>query len=320
MFCGKTFELFFSKHRISRLSLNVFYFLHPLFWCHFPTTDAKLCLLAFPFLFFFSLQFSAAFNFIQNFPFQLQKQREKKRKKFGSFLQFTRHSLHSSQYFCVWKMYTSDSIYYELNDMTVFLSFHSQAIDWGLETCKTIKVDILMPPQIRLEPPSVTLFKGESMRIRCMAAQSNDRNERLGYSWTKNNALFHSDPQFEMWEELYPEGSILTIQNLHKSATYACSISNSLAPVSASIHVNIVDFELVSICHENTSYGIKWPASSSGPPVLADCPFEYDGMALRYCEQQDYNISKWLMPDFSDCINQKLLRISTEVSLIPFVF
>jgi hypothetical protein len=164
----------------------------------------------------------------------------------------------------------------------------------------------------------VTLFRGESMRIRCMAEQSNDRKERLGYSWTKNNALFHSDPQFEMWEELYPEGSILTIQNLHKSATYACSISNSLAPVSASIHVNIVDVELVSICHENTSYGIKWPASSSGPPVLVDCPgLEYSGMALRYCEQRDYNKSEWLMPDFSDCINQKLLRISTEVSLIP---
>lgn len=152
------------------------------------------------------------------------------------------------------------------------------------------------------------------MRIRCIASQSNAITERLGYSWTKNNALFHSDPQFEMWEELYPEGSILTIQNIHKSATYSCSISNSLASVFSSIHVNIVDLELMSICRENISYGIKWPASSSGPPVLSDCPFGYNGLASRFCEQRDYNKSEWLQPDFSDCINQKLLRISTEVS------
>lgn len=195
--------------------------------------------------------------------------------------------------------------------------FPSQAIDWGRETCKTIKVDILVPPQIRLEPASVTLFRGESMRIRCIASQSNSMKERLGYSWTKNNALFHSDSQFEMWEELYPEGSILTIQNLHKAATYSCAISNSLAAVSKSILVNVVDLELMSICRENISYGIKWPASSSGPPVMADCPIDYSGKAYRYCEQQDYNKSEWLMPDFSDCINQKLLSISTEVSCNP---
>lgn len=175
-----------------------------------------------------------------------------------------------------------------------------------------------MPPQIRLEPPSVTLFRGESVRIRCIASQINSIKERLGYSWTKNNALFHSDQEYEMWEELYPEGSILTIQNMHKSATYSCSISNSLAPVSKSIHVNIVDLEVTSICRENLSFGIKWPAISSGPPVFSDCPLpEYTGMALRYCEQRDYNKSEWLMPDFSDCINQKLLRISTEVSTNP---
>lgn len=159
------------------------------------------------------------------------------------------------------------------------------------------------------------MFRGESMRIRCIASQSNPTMERIGYSWTKNNALFHSDPQFEMWEDLYPDGSILTIQNIHKSATYSCTISNTLAPVSASIHVNIVDLELMSICRENLSYGIKWPATASGPPVLYDCPIGYTGIAQRYCEQRDYNKSEWLMPDFSDCINQKLLRISSEVRL-----
>ncbi|KAL7031712.1 hypothetical protein ACKWTF_007108 [Chironomus riparius] len=192
------------------------------------------------------------------------------------------------------------------------------ASDWGLDICKSIKIEILAPPSIRLEPPSVTMFRGESMRIRCIASQSNPTKERIGYSWTKNNALFHSDPQFEMWEDLYPDGSILTIQNIHKSATYLCTLSNTLASVSASIHVNIVDLELMSICRENLSYGIKWPATSSGPPVLHDCPIGYIGIAQRYCEQQDYNKSEWLVPDFADCINQKLLRISSEFKELTY--
>lgn len=191
--------------------------------------------------------------------------------------------------------------------------FTFQVSDWGLSLCKTIKIEVLEAPDIRLEPPSVTMFRGSSIRIRCLASQKNQIQEKLGYSWTKNHALFHSDPEFEMWEDIFPDGSILTIQNIHKSAIYSCAISNSLAPVSTTIHVNVMDPESMSICPENTSFGIKWLETSSGPGVLNDCPIGYNGQAERYCEQRDYNKSVWLTPDFSDCINQKLLRISYEV-------
>lgn len=113
----------------------------------------------------------------------------------------------------------------------------------------------------------------------------------------------------------YRDGSILTIQNIHKSAIYSCSISNSLAPVSTSIHVNVMDLESMSVCPDDFSYGIRWLETSSGPPVLNDCPMNYNGKAQRFCEQRDYNKSVWLTPDFSDCINQKLLWISYEVIL-----
>lgn len=189
-----------------------------------------------------------------------------------------------------------------------------QVSDGGLRICETIKIEVLEPPIIRLEPPSISLLRGDSIRIRCLATQNNQIQEKLGYSWTKNHALFHSDPECEMWEDLYhPDGSILTIKNIYKSAIYSCSISNSLAPVSTSIHVNVMDAESMSICPENTSYGIKWLATSSGPPMLNDCPLSYNGKAQRYCEQRDYNKSVWLTPDFSDCINQKLLEVSLKV-------
>lgn len=154
------------------------------------------------------------------------------------------------------------------------------------------------------------------MRIRCLASQKNQIQEKLGFSWTKNHALFHSDPEYEMWEDLYPDGSILTIRNIYKSAIYSCSISNSLAPVATSIHINVMDIESTSVCPQSMSFGIKWLRTTSGPPVFNDCPISYEGKAQRYCEQRDYNKSAWLTPDFSDCINQKLLRVSYEVILL----
>lgn len=199
--------------------------------------------------------------------------------------------------------------------MFIYL-FYKQVTDWGLQVCKSIKIDILEAPQIKLDPPSVTLFRGASIRIRCLATQMNHVHDRLGYSWTKNHALFHSDPDIEMWEDLYPDGSILTIENIQKSATYSCAVSNPLAPVSSHVQVTVVDQETIIMCPENSSYGIKWPASSSGPPVLSDCPLNYNGQAQRFCEQRDYRKSEWLIPDFSDCINQDLIHISNEVILL----
>ncbi|CAO1396878.1 unnamed protein product [Diamesa serratosioi] len=193
-----------------------------------------------------------------------------------------------------------------------------QVIDWGLQVCKSIKIDILEAPQIKLDPPSVTLFRGASIRIRCLATQMNHVHDRLGYSWTKNHALFHSDPDIEMWEDLYPDGSILTIENIQKSATYSCAVSNPLAPVSSHVQVTVVDQETIIMCPENASHGIKWPASSSGPPVLSDCPLNYNGQAQRFCEQRDYRKSEWLIPDFSDCINQDLIHISNEFKELTY--
>lgn len=84
----------------------------------------------------------------------------------------------------------------------------------GMQQCRSTKVQILGAPQLRVDPPSVTLFRGDSLLLRCLSQDSDQQYGTLGYSWTKNGALFQSDPAVEIWEDLYPDGSILKVKNV----------------------------------------------------------------------------------------------------------
>lgn len=83
--------------------------------------------------------------------------------------------------------------------------------DYGMQQCRSIRVNISSKPELRLDPPSATVYRGDSVRIRCL---SSDIDQSNGYGWTKNNALFQSDAETELWEDLYPDGSILKINNI----------------------------------------------------------------------------------------------------------
>lgn len=67
---------------------------------------------------------------------------------------------------------------------------------------------------IRIVPPSATVYRGESLRIRCISYGIHQSHGQLGYSWTKNGILFKSNSKSEMWEDLYPYGSILKISSV----------------------------------------------------------------------------------------------------------
>ncbi|XP_052896491.1 uncharacterized protein LOC128303547 [Anopheles moucheti] len=187
-----------------------------------------------------------------------------------------------------------------------------QVSDMGIQQCRSTKVQILEVPQLRVDPPSVTLFRGDSLLIRCLSQDTDRRFGTLGYSWTKNGALFQSDPHAELWEDLYPDGSILKVNNLQKSVVFTCIVSNSVAPVSRSVHVTVVEPGTVTLCPQSDDFGVSWPASASGPAVLADCPKRGAGLASRICEQRDFGRPEWLVPDFSDCVPEEVIEIDNE--------
>uniref|UniRef100_A0A8D8PDV1 Sushi, nidogen and EGF-like domain-containing protein 1 n=1 Tax=Culex pipiens TaxID=7175 RepID=A0A8D8PDV1_CULPI len=193
-----------------------------------------------------------------------------------------------------------------------------QVNDMGMQQCRSTKVQILGAPQLRVDPPSVTLFRGDSLLLRCLSQDSDQQYGTLGYSWTKNGALFQSDPAVEIWEDLYPDGSILKVKNVQKSVVYTCIVSNSVAPISKSVHVTVVESGSVTLCPKNADYGVSWPPSASGPAVLADCPKRGDGQAKRICEQRDIGRPEWLMPDFSECVPDGVIEIENEFRGLTF--
>lgn len=95
-------------------------------------------------------------------------------------------------------------------------NFSLQVTDWGIEQCRSLHVHIKTPPRLRVDPASVTLQRGDSLRVRCLSPGNDDikRYAQLGYSWTRNGVLFQSNPATVMWEDLYPDGSILKINNI----------------------------------------------------------------------------------------------------------
>ncbi|XP_023159361.1 uncharacterized protein LOC101456757 [Ceratitis capitata] len=183
--------------------------------------------------------------------------------------------------------------------------------DWGVEQCRSLHVHIKSPPRLRVDPASVTLQRGDSLRVRCLSPGNDDikRYAQLGYSWTRNGVLFQSNPATVMWEDLYPDGSILKINNIQKSAEYTCIVSNTVRPVSKSVYITVIDRNAVHVCHSDTLYGVRWPTSAPGAAIVADCPRGFEGHSRRICESRDTGNSTWLLPDFSLCVHDQLLAI-----------
>lgn len=79
------------------------------------------------------------------------------------------------------------------------------------------------------------------------------------------------------------------------------------------MYVYVVDHGVVELCENDTKFGVRWPSSSPGSPIMAKCPKRYIGQSLRICEQRDFGKPIWLTPDFSYCISDFLVDVNNEV-------
>lgn len=184
-------------------------------------------------------------------------------------------------------------------------------------------VNIVPAPSLKIIPRSQTLYKGESLMIRCLTTNSNGLAggggggggggaRRLGYIWTRNDKLFQSQPGQLYWEDLYPDGSLLVIKNIRKSATFKCVVSNSVAPISQTVYVHVMGHNQSNLCLPQLHQGIEWPTSAPGP-VFVDCAPRYgEGHVERVCEQHDFGQVRWLPPDFASCTSRELAFVRAK--------
>ncbi|XP_049782694.1 adhesion G protein-coupled receptor L4 [Schistocerca cancellata] len=122
-----------------------------------------------------------------------------------------------------------------------------QVVDLEVQQCKSVYVEVLSQPQVKISPMSVTVERGEDVTVKCMSTSSYQRHEKYGYNWTKNKALFPMMRNKIIWEDLYPSGSILKIFKAQKSAIFDCQVQGSVASNSASVTVEVVNKSVVAV-------------------------------------------------------------------------
>ncbi|XP_058797163.1 uncharacterized protein LOC131667632 isoform X2 [Phymastichus coffea] len=186
--------------------------------------------------------------------------------------------------------------------------FTCQVVDWGVQQCKDVHINIRDDPNVKVMPMSSTIEKGSTLRLMCTTP--NMRDVGIGFGWSKNRALLRLAPGQEVWEDLYPAGSLLTISNAQKSAVYTCNVAQR----SASAHVDVVNRTLIPLClSRRDDWGLEWPETAPGSRCLLPCPQGSIGRhASRQCTMRDAQTSEWEIADFSNCIYEPLVHPYNE--------
>ncbi|EZA62541.1 Brain-specific angiogenesis inhibitor [Ooceraea biroi] len=179
-----------------------------------------------------------------------------------------------------------------------------QVVDWGMQQCKSIYIEIRDEPDVKVVPMSATIEKGNNIQLMCMTPNPYMRNISIGFGWTKNRALLKLEPGRAVWEDLYPAGSILKVTNVQKSAIYTCNVAHK----SMSVRVEVMNRTLIPICLNERSWGLQWPDTAPGSEALLECPRYFVGSRVsRLCSMKDATTPEWQIPDFSSCLYETLV-------------
>ncbi|XP_014468540.1 PREDICTED: uncharacterized protein LOC106741243 isoform X3 [Dinoponera quadriceps] len=177
-----------------------------------------------------------------------------------------------------------------------------QVVDWGVQQCKSVYIEIRDEPEVKVVPMSAIIEKGSNIQLTCTTP--NMRNIGIGFGWTKNRALLKLEPGRAIWEDLYPAGSILKITNAQKSAIYTCNVAHK----SMSVRVEVMNRTLIPICLGGKSWGLQWPDTAPGSEALLECPRYFVGRRVsRLCSMKDATTPEWQTPDFSSCLYKALV-------------
>lgn len=84
-----------------------------------------------------------------------------------------------------------------------------------------------------------------------------------------------------------------------------------------SVRVELTNRTLVPTCSKEKSWALQWPDTAPGSEALLECPRRFVGPKVsRLCSMKDATTPEWLMPDFSNCLYEPLLRPYDRVSLL----
>ncbi|KAF9404782.1 hypothetical protein HW555_014174, partial [Spodoptera exigua] len=186
------------------------------------------------------------------------------------------------------------------------------ADDAGRRRCRALRLTVLRPPEIRLVPSTLTVNRGDNVTITCLAGAGRVHGA-LGFSWARERTLLPMAPGREVWEDLFPAGSVLKLYNVQKSSEFRCQVS-SVAGTNAKAVTMWALGSGDAACESDASHGLRWPKTAPGAHATASCPPGHSGETTRFCEPKtgDHGV-KWRLPDFSGCVADSLRDIYEQV-------
>ncbi|KAF9824347.1 hypothetical protein SFRURICE_002842 [Spodoptera frugiperda] len=189
------------------------------------------------------------------------------------------------------------------------------ADDAGRRRCRALRLTVLRPPEIRLVPSTLTVNKGDNVTITCLAGAGRVHGA-LGFSWARERTLLPMAPGREVWEDLFPAGSVLKLYNVQKSSEFRCQVSSVAGTNAKAVTMWALGTDDAA-CESDASHGLRWPKTAPGAHATASCPPGHSGETTRFCEPKtgEHGV-KWRLPDFSGCVADSLKDIYEQFTLI----
>ncbi|KAJ0173542.1 hypothetical protein K1T71_010691 [Dendrolimus kikuchii] len=191
------------------------------------------------------------------------------------------------------------------------------ADDAGRRRCRALRLAVLRPPDIQLVPSTLTVNKGDNVSITCLAGAGRVHGA-LGFSWARERTLLPLNPGREVWEDLYPAGSVLKLYNVQKSGEFRCQVSSVAGTNAKGVTMWALGLN-DEACDSDASHGLRWPKTAPGAHASASCPPGHSGETTRFCEPKTGQHGvKWMLPDFSGCVADSLKDIYEQFTKISY--
>ncbi|XP_072929769.1 uncharacterized protein [Epargyreus clarus] len=191
------------------------------------------------------------------------------------------------------------------------------ADDGGRRRCRALRLAVLMPPDIRLVPSTLTVNKGDNVSITCLAGAGRVHGV-LGFSWARERTLLPLAPGREVWEDLYPAGSVLKLYNVQKSGEFRCQVTSVAGANAKGVTMWALGAK-DEACAPEPSHGLRWPRTAPGAHAAASCPPGHVGETTRFCEPKTTQHGvKWRLPDFSGCVADSLRDIYEKFTKVSY--
>nr|XP_040581686.1 uncharacterized protein LOC121130056 [Lepeophtheirus salmonis] len=221
----------------------------------------------------------------------------------------------------------------------------AESVDSGIYICKvredtlsnslesriSVSVRIFSTPDIHVYPPQITFIKSISSNEVFRSTESfyckirgNSRKilpidlDSYHFEWyDEDNTPITKDSYsgIEFIEKSFVGGLVLKIRRPKAMSTYKCKVTDVRTGLFSIKSVDVSTALQEDVCEPMESGSLSWPRILRGQKALVPC-FNGEGYISLQCNPTLLgNPPSWDMgPDYSECIRNSLIKVSTELS------